>query len=248
MDYLSNLVKDRLGLDRNQSSDRNLLDIGGGTGNFTRRLVEGNSNIKAIVVDPFLDGSSSSSQTSDDDCKQLQFVKAGAERFAAPMTQEEEWWRSGYHQVLLKEVVHHLDAKNRVAIFRGMREELLPLSNNLPSLLIITRPQYNHDYPLWIEARNVWADNQPSLETFQNELEDAGFHNVNHSIEAYPCSTHLERWLDMIKARFWSTFSNFSDDELNEACERIRRNEANRIDEDGNIHFEDRLLFITAQK
>jgi hypothetical protein len=51
----------------------------------------------------------------------------------------------------------------------------------------------------------------------------------------------------MIKARFWSTFSNFTDQELEEACQRITRDEANRVDEKGDIHFEDHLLFITAR-
>ena len=77
---------------------------------------------------------------------------------------------------------------------------------------------------------------------------EAGFSNIDHSIEAYPCSIKLDQWQDMIKGRFWSTFSFFTDKELEQACQKIAKAEAHRIDEGGFVHFEDRLLFITASK
>ena len=208
-----------------------------------RRLVEGAPHVQAVVVDPFLEFPSSQGNTDE----QVSFIKASAEQFISPRTKE-EWWRTDYNQILMKELIHHLEAKDRVRIFCAMQQELQPMDKNvkLPSLLIITRPQYNHDYPLWSEARQVWAENQPSLEAIQKELMEAGFCHTEHSIEAYSCSIALDRWLAMIKARFWSTFSDFTDQELEEACQRITRDEANRIDEKGDIHFEDRLLFITG--
>lgn len=242
MDYLCSLVRDRLGIDESQQT-RRLLDIGGGTGNFTRRLVEGAPHVQAVVVDPFLEFPS----LQEDRDQQVSFIKASAEQFTSPRTKE-EWWRTSYSQVLMKEVIHHLEAKDRVRIFRVMQQELQPIDKNpkLPSLLIITRPQYDHDYPLWSEARQIWAENQPSLEAIEKELKEAGFRHTEHSIEAYSCSIAMDRWLAMIKARFWSTFSDFADQELEEACQRITRDEAYRVDEKGDIHFEDRLVFITA--
>lgn len=248
--YLCNLVRDRLGVSScTPKEKRRLLDIGGGTGNFTRQLVEGISNMQAVVVDPFLESSSQNDDADD----QVRFVKAGAECFATNSPENKEWWRSDYHQVLMKEVIHHLNEKDRVDIFTGIRQEMQQLTTRNaelppPSLLIITRPQHEHDYPLWSEARKVWALNQPSLEQIVGELKQAGFHDISHSVESYPCSTPLSRWLAMIQSRFWSTFSNFSDEELQEACERITRDEKDRIDDKGDIRFEDRLLFITARK
>ena len=244
-DYLVRKVRQRLGLNADASPKRRLLDIGGGTGNFTRQLVNGLDNVEAVVVDPFLEASSLSSNN-----QQVRFVSAGAECFIAPST---EWWRSNYHQVLLKEVIHHLDEKDRVKIYQGMRQELQSAGDNngdeqSVSLLIITRPQYGHDYPLWDQARQVWAENQPSLEQLKGELQKAGFRHVQHTVESYPCSTPLQRWFDMIQSRFWSTFTNFTDKELEEACERIKRDEKDRVDDKGDIHFEDRLVFITAKK
>jgi hypothetical protein len=241
MEHLAVLVQERLGL-KNVSERRVLLDVGGGTGNFTVMITRDAPLVDAIVMDPFL----------LDDMMQPQngprFVKEPAESFKDPCTRENSWWREGYHQVLLKEVVHHISAHDRVSVFRGIRQGLQQqLDNKHPSLLIITRPQREIDYPLWDDAREVWAENQPSVDTFVSELEAAGFSEMSSTIEAYQCSVPLERWLGMIKARFWSTFANFSDAEIERGCQQIAQREGDRIDANGVIHFEDRLLFLTAR-
>jgi SAM-dependent methyltransferase len=252
-EHLASLVKRSLQLDASPDScpkDRCLLDIGGGTGNFTRMIVEDAPNVCAIVVDPFLEQQSISGGVDESESaasdERIRFVKASGEEFKLKPTDETLWWRQNYQQVLLKEVVHHFKDTDRVPIFKGIFNGLE--RSDAPSLLIVTRPKLEIDYPLWDEARKVWAENQPSLEQFVDELEQAGFSNVQHSVEPYPCTILLERWQSMVKARFWSTFSNFTDKELDAACHRIAENEKERIDKDGLLHFEDRLLFITARK
>jgi hypothetical protein len=237
MELLGKHAQERLHLNEQTKETRLLLDIGGGTGNFTREIIK-DTSVRAVVVDPFLDPNSHPSETDS-----VQFVKATAESFKEDK-EESPWWRRNYHQILMKEVVHHLD--DRVAIFRGMRESLVAISG-LPSLLIMTRPQLDIDYPLWEQARQVWAKNQPSLHELVDELEQAGFSNVQHSTEAYPCSIPFATWQSMIKGRFWSTFSNFTDLELEQACQLLEEAEKHRI-VNGNICFEDRVLFITASK
>jgi ubiquinone/menaquinone biosynthesis C-methylase UbiE len=54
MDYLSKLVTERMKLDESSHGRRRILDIGGGTGNFTKMLVESRPHIEAIVLDPYL--------------------------------------------------------------------------------------------------------------------------------------------------------------------------------------------------
>lgn len=205
-------------------------------------LVE-STTCQAVVVDPFLEdtaGSSSSAQA-DTTAAQVGFCKASAEDFADSSKRPFQ----EFHQVLLKEVAHHL--KDRPQIFRGFYDCLVPSPKDRHSLLIITRPQKDIDYPLWEEARDVWAKNQPSSEEFVSELEGAGFTNVEQTTERYPCSIPLERWQSMVKNRFWSTFAGFSDEELAIACANMPEYEKSRI-RDGSIHFEDRLLFISASK
>lgn len=246
---------------------------------------------RIVVVDPFLcptttnkstesnDNSNSDSNNlsnKSDNLDLLSFVKAPAEEFLQPpsFSNEDCCWRSntilhefgGYDQVLLKEVVHHFEKKDRAGIFRGMREGLRRRSSSFqkqttrttpPSLLIITRPNIDIDYPLWDQARAVWKEDQPSIEEIEDELKQAGYTHLERSMEAYPCSISLPRWQAMVKNRFWSTFSKFSDEELEEACKSIARDyyaqkktktaeEEEDDDHDPILHFEDRLFFLTA--
>jgi len=259
MDHLRGLVVQTLQLSENPIVPRRLLDIGGGTGNFTQLLLRANPALEAIVVDPFLVDDNNSEK---DKNPKLHFVQASAEAFAEDYhhasandnddTNKEDTieWRRDYHHVLLKEVVHHLE--NRVAIFQGMRDGLAKDSEaqqqQYPHLLIMTRPQIEIDYPLWPAACHVWAANQPSHQMLTRELYQAGFSKVQFSLESYPCQISLKQWQAMVKRRFWSTFSNFTDEELEQACESMPLLHADRLDEDGNLTFEDRLVFLTAWK
>jgi hypothetical protein len=253
---------------------RRLLDLGGGTGNFTRMLLEDRPHLQAIVIDPFL---AKVGVRGDDDGinnEPLRFVQAPAEAFLTDQQQQKDdaddgWWKRDYHQVLFKEVVHHLPQDKRCDIFRAIHHGLLdiPTKNKHvavnsttttasttpqpppPSLLIITRPQHEIDYPLWDAARNVWAENQPSSQRLAQELREAGFSNVEHTIHVYPCIlASLQKWQDMIRNRCWSTFSHFTNDELERACQELAVTEQHRIDAQGRLHFEDRLMFLSAWK
>lgn len=286
MEYLRDLVQKRLHL-RSTSADtpcaaavivddslkgmekRILLDVGGGTGNFTRAVIENATiPVHGIVIDPFLINDDVAQNpdppgSDQNDPAKLSFVKQSAQIFvdSSNISPEDMWWRKGYHHVLMKEVVHHIP--DRVPIFRGIRHGLddaanMPCSNSnstseiIPSLLIITRPQHDIDYPLWDAARAIWAQHEPSLEELVSELQEAGFTNIQHTLEAYPCAIPLHRWLSMVLARFWSTFSYFTDEQLEEGCASITRNYQHPLNPEGNddgiIHFEDRLIFITACK
>ena len=236
MDYLCQLTVDAL----KPAAGRLLLDVGGGTGNFTRRLVAKQPGYEAVVIDPFLENSDTT-QTS-----RVKFVKAPAESFAKP---ENVWWRKGYHQVLIKEAIHHVESKDRIATYHGIRKDLEESGDgktaDYPRVLIITRPQ-QVDYPMWDAAREVWASNQPSVDQLVSELEETGFKNVSSTMEIYPCAMPFERWAKMVKTRCWSTFSHFSDAELEKACEEMYEEEQDRMDKHGIVRFEDRLVFITA--
>ena len=247
--------------------NRVLLDVGGGTGNFTSMVIQGVDSMNAVVIDPFLPAttlsSASSSDVGKDDEEQykLQFIKAAAEEFI-PHTNDGHtdnadkkvmpWWKTDYNCILLKEVVHHFDNKERVGIFTGLRnglkkkQEMGKEDNATPSLLIVTRPQIDIDYPIWPAAKEVWAANQPSADDIEVDLHSAGFKDIRRDIKSYPCEIKLKTWLGMVRNRFWSTFSHFTNEELEVGCDIIAK-EA-RPDEEEKVKFEERLLFITAKK
>jgi len=265
MEYLVELVRNELELATdNNGNSRRLLDIGGGTGNFTKALIDKRKDIEAIVVDPYLAPTDNIILGSTN--KKVKFVKEPAEVFLRPPLPDggdnKDWWRANFHQVLLKEIVHHLKPQDRVEIFRGIYQEIIPFSSPSlesnstessntdstipPSIIIITRPQSNISYPLWDDARQVWKDNQPSTELFIEELKQAGFVNIQANIKSYPCEISLSRWQTMIKNRIWSTFSHFTDKKLEEGCKMIENDYP--TDKNGNLHFDDQLVIIKAKK
>ena len=145
--------------------------MGRGTDNVTSMVSQGVDSMNAVVVDPFLPATTLSSASGsnvdkdDEQQKKLRFVKASAEEFI-PHTNDEHtdnttdekvvpWWKTDYNHILLKEVVHHFDSKERVGIFTGLRnyglkneDEEGKEDNATPSLLIVTRPQIDIDLPL----------------------------------------------------------------------------------------------------
>lgn len=235
MQHLVELVSHRMTLG-NLSSRRMLVDLGGGTGNFAKELVERNDNLHITVVEPFLDQG-----TNGNNSERISFVQESADIFLCP----ESWRDKMIHQILLKELVHHLN--NRDELFRGIYDSLIPLEDeDTPSILIITRPQTDIDYPFWDAARQVWAANQPGSAQIQSELQRAGFINIQQTTEVYECQILLAKWQDMVKKRFWSTFSHFTDEELQQGCTEIEKERP--PDDKGLIYFQDRVLFITASK
>jgi len=187
----------------------------------------------------------------------------------------------GYDQVLLKEVVHHFEnVQERIGIFRGIRTGLRrnttntsttvtaatavdtmsdPSNTTYPALVIITRPQLDIDYPLWDAARTVWQRQQPHIETIRAELASVGYTQIAYRVEAYPCAITLARWQHMIKTRCWSTFAQFTDRELHEACQQLdatykktsssttnKTTNDTKDEEEILLRFEDRLIFLTA--
>lgn len=273
MEHLVALVRDQLKLTQQQRSSRCILDIGGGTGTFSHALIENDdTGSRVVVVEPFLgpeDGENGIAPASTTP-PAVSFVKASAEDFLAPP--KEDCWRTqllqhqhgGYDQILVKEVVHHFHEKDRVGIFRGMREGLRPAgetpknNNNdddnatIPSVLIITRPKVDIDYPLWGAAREIWKANQPGAEELEDDLRAAGYAFVEKRVEPIECNISLSRWQGMVRSRCWSTFSNFTDDELEDGCsiiaEEARKDPRNFLNSNGEtiLRFEDRLIFLAA--
>merc|ERR1712113_845344 len=96
-------------------------------------------------------------------------------------------------------------------------------------------------YPLWDAAREVWAKDQPSEQTFCDELTGVGFACVRVSLCKYPCQVSVDKWCELIRGRFWSTFHGFTDEELVAATEEIRLKSSG-----SDLFFDERLLLISA--
>mmetsp|Transcript_7919 Transcript_7919/g.15611 ORF Transcript_7919/g.15611 Transcript_7919/m.15611 type:complete len:136 (-) Transcript_7919:533-940(-) len=133
--------------------------------------------------------------------------------------------------------MHHLEDRSRF-LHALRRNRLRPHAR----LLIVTRPQVEIDYPLWPAATAVWAAAQPAEAVLVEELKLAGFTDVHACTRAFACSVPVDQWCGLIESRFWSTFSNFTDEELRAATKEIRARSSSDP-----LVFEDRIVLISAQ-
>ncbi len=143
-----------------------------------------------------------------------------------------------FDALLLKEVVHHLPEAERDAIFAGLAARLRATGR----LLCVTRPQ-KIDYPFFEAALELWPSLQPAAEIFVAGLQAAGLRvDVQHQV--YPAQVETAHWLDMVRGRFWSTFSHFDDAQLALGVAELEQ----RFAGEPRLCFEDRLIFLVAQR
>ena len=184
-----------------------LADVGAGNGAFTNALLEHvRSEVPATVVEPcleFMRGAEGQPHVGTT-------VNANLlDWAAAPPTRAGE---GVYDRLLLKEVVHHLGKRTtREACFAALREHRLARDG---TLLVITRAHEQPGIPLFDAARTAWAANQPAAAQLRDELRTAGFAHVSERPITLTYSMPLEQWTSLVSSRFWSTFSEFTDKEL----------------------------------
>ena len=127
-----------------------IVDIGGGTGNFTNQLAQiACTRHKVLCVDNFEEMLRKAQQFETLECKLIDALG-----FASLPPEEIR-----YSHILLKEVIHHIASTDYSALFGGIHRQLLPHG----LVLIITRPQ-EVDYPLFTRARKIWREHQPPVE------------------------------------------------------------------------------------
>ncbi len=89
----------------------------------------------------------------------------------------------------------------------------------------------------------VWRDGQPASSVITDAMSAAGLSATTseHDFEALlPKAT----WYGMIRARFWSTFSHFTDAELESGIRELEETHQAQT----KLYFVDRLLFIVGRK
>ena len=232
--WLAKAVGERMGL----NATHTLADLGGGSGDFASKVKAAFGARWLSVIEPsaeMLSGAEANAMVDSASCADaVSWAAAAPEPSKGP---------AKFDRILLKEVIHHIGATERPALFRALREQRLSGGEDTNGrLLIVTRPQRAIDYPMWPAAYEVWAQNQPSEEQLASELREAGFGSVHVHLHCYPHEVGVEEWCRLVHGRFWSTFSDFSDAKLEAGCEHIR----GAAGADGVLRFEDRLLLIDA--
>ena len=197
-------------------------------GTFTNALIQRVGMGGATIVEPSVEFSAGAEEYSH-----MRVVHSTLEEFAEAQGDK-------YDAVLLKEVVHHLgSSEKRKASLAALRSKIEPGGR----LLIVTRSDEQPEMPLFEGARGVWRDNQPTAKELSSELESAGFTKVKPTEATLSYEMPLTRWCELIRQRVWSTFSHFSDAELEAGIAEIQKTVPLG---DENVTIGDRLVLISA--
>jgi len=217
-DWMVKQIIEQLAL---RSGDK-LLDFGAGTGRFTLALSQQAKLLQATAVEPDADMCRQAAQKPE-----LSVIQADD-------TSVFSQWQD-HNVVLFKEVIHHLH--HRVEFWKSLHKHL-PASGHV---LIVTRPQVTQ-LALFDAAKQRFAQHQPPIDLLTNELREAGF-SCEVVLRVFPFRISKQRWYTMLRSRFMSDLSAFSDDEIELGIRQLEG-----LAKGDFIDMQDNLLFILAKK
>ncbi|TDC21847.1 methyltransferase domain-containing protein [Streptomyces sp. 8K308] len=219
--WMSGQIAEALSL----TADDRIADIGCGTGLFAKRIASTlRPRHRMLCVDP---APAMLAQLGDDAERLLPLVASAediAERkVSLPYDALDAMW--------LKESVHHV--KDPARTLTGLAELLAPGGRLLVAMLPTTI-----EYPLFAEALRRYEALQPDPARIAEHLADAGLRTTLGHVE-HELRLDTERYLAMVRARYMSVLSTFSDAEIEAGIAEIRARHPGR-----EVVFPDRFAFV----
>jgi len=199
-----------------------LADVGGGTGTFTSRLMDEIGLQKAYCIEP--------SSTMCDEASKLKNITSLCSDAHGFLAQH-----IPFTKILLKEVIYHIP---KTELYWKNVYGAMPHGGKL---LIITRPQ-KIAFPFFAAAKEAFARNQPPYKLIESQLRKCGF-EVATIQRSHTFTLPKESWYEMLRHRFMSDLSIFSDKEIEAGIVEIEQ-----IYPEETINIIDNLIFITATK
>jgi SAM-dependent methyltransferase len=224
--WMSGRISDALSL---APGDR-IADIGSGTGLFARAVADQLSPIHPVLcIDPseaMLRGLGTPPPPS------LKPVAASAEdvaegRVRLPYEELDAMW--------LKESVHHVTDQART--LRGLAGRLAPGGR----ILIVMLPTTIR-YPLFEAALTRFEELQPDPAVIEGHLRRAGLETRLYHVE-HELRIGRDKYLGMVRARYMSLLSTFSDSEIEAGIEEMRA-----AHPEPELVFPDRFAFVLGRR
>jgi 2-polyprenyl-3-methyl-5-hydroxy-6-metoxy-1,4-benzoquinol methylase len=139
--------------------------------------------------------------------------------------------------IVIKEAIHHVPAGDRPAVLRGLAG-LLPPGGRILIVMIPVRI----DYPLFTAALERFATLQPDPAEIAVILSATGL-ETEVTQDSYPLTVEKDRYLSMVRNRYMSLLSTFTDTELEQGITEIQeRHPGDRLE------FTDRFAFIRGTR
>ncbi|MGK7905138.1 MAG: trans-aconitate 2-methyltransferase [Hormoscilla sp.] len=202
-------------------SDR-LVDLGGGTGLYAKAIDDLlTPDCKIVCVDP----------------SQEMLDRVNSDRIETICQDAIDFTEvsGNYNKVFMKEAIHHIAEKDK--LFGNLYGQL-PTGGIF--LLILLPPAI--EYPLFARALKLYEQNQPDYRDLVTQMEKTGF-NVTVDLVDYPLAIDRDRYLNMVKMRYMSLLSRFTDAELGQGIEEMKTKYPDEI-----FRFNDRFVCLTAIK
>ncbi|NIR29729.1 MAG: class I SAM-dependent methyltransferase [Gammaproteobacteria bacterium] len=200
------------------------VDVGGGTGMYTADILEQVPLRHPVtLVDPFAEMLAKAPPELP-----VRRVCMDALTFSAQP--------GHYDKVLMKESVHHV--QDRPALFGNLHRRLNP-----GGILLLVHIPPVIDYPLFeaaLERSKTWHADPDQL---ARQLEAAGF-TVERDALDYRHVIDKEAYFRMVRHRYMSLLSSFSDEELAVGLQEMAERYADRDMLEFNDHFD----YLTASK
>lgn len=136
--------------------------------------------------------------------------------------------------ILLAKVLHHIPVSAQTELFAALAGRLAPGGQ----ILTVTRPQET-TVPLAEPARAAFRAAQPPTDVLVEQQRAAGLEVVIHE-QVFRYEVPRERWLSMIRERFWSTLIPFTDAQLEAQVEELGPQLSDPL------RVEDTLRFLVA--
>lgn len=207
-----------------------IADIGSGTGLFAREVAKAlHPRHPILCVDP---SEAMLRQIGTPPPPELTPIVASAEDIAEnradlPYEQFDAMW--------LKESVHHLPDQARA--LRGLAGRLVPGGR----LLVVMLPA-TIQYPLFEAALTRFEELQPDPNDIVGHLRaaglDVGLGHVEHELRI-----DRDKYLGMVRARYMSLLSTFTDSEIEKGIEEMRAVHPEPV-----LVFPDRFAFVLGER
>ena len=219
--WMTGGIAERLSVD---AGDR-VADIGCGTGLYARGLAERSGRV--VCADP--------------SAKMLEQLPAGDAYL--PVQASAEQITSGdvrlpydrLDAILVKEAIHHVD--DRQSVLRGLAELLADGGR----LLVVMLP-VSIEYPLFADALTLFERLQPDPEDVASDIRALGL-RAEVAYESFPLAFTKTKYLAMVRSRYMSLLSNFTDEQIERGIEEIDQ----RYQEE-RLSFPDRFAFVLGTR
>lgn len=202
-----------------------IADLGGGTGTWSEKIAKNFNPSLTICVDPI----------------EAMIKYARDKKGILPLCMPvEKFVKNPDHPItkfLAKGSIHHFE--NHRALYQDIYK-CLPIGGKF---LIITSADNCRSYPFFKKVDEWLAQQSSTLESLFKETHETSF-KVSTSEKTYQAVITKQKWFTMLRGRFISSLSQFSDEEIEEGIKELNHT----LQDSENVPISTKWFFITLEK